>query len=464
MRRFALFVVCFVILFLVVFPVCAAGQYYDLPELGLNILISTDYDVFTRDISASDPLLKKYNFDEKTLMNQMVAANIYLDALSRVREEEIVITMVDSDFSNMIDLPDAFIESLSDMLAKEMGDNGLVVTSCSTYKHNQEKYVCMYYHDSAKTDYVVQYYTIVNSKAINIVLHSYQGTINSNQDQAIRSVVNSAKFSNTRTSDVVILSPAFEFADKESGVQFTVPDGWKQEPLSEEREIIKAKFTSDVNPGISILYGSADIWSQMPTSNRKGYSRSTFNNESFSTEEIAELVGENYNYISTIKLGRKEYFYMETESTTEVFGVPLKLKMIQMIRIENGWMFLFGFCGDERSVQYSEFEKMVGEVSYPTGGTSLDIPVMAFVVFAIVIVTAVLLLIYSINSKRKKDEYTEKVQNTGNMISKLSSFSLPTVQEPCESPEEICFCHMCGVKLPTGSEFCYKCGTKIIKE
>ena len=195
----------------------------------------------------------------------------------------------------------------------------------------------------------------------------------------------------------------------------------------------------------------------------KGYSRSTFNNESFSTEEIAELIGENYNYISTIKLGRKEYFYLETESTTEVFGAPLKLKTIQMIRIENGWMFLFGFCGDERSVQYSEFEKMVGEVSYPTEGTSLDIPVMAFVVFAIaiVIVTAVLLLIYS---KRKKVEHTEKVQNTGNTISKSSSFSLPTVQEPCESPEEIYFCHMCGAKLPTGSEFCYKCGTKTIKE
>ena len=105
MRRFALFVVCFVILFLMVFPVCAAGQYYDLPELGLNILISTDYDVFTRDISASDPLLKKYNFDKNTLMNQMVSANIYLDALSRVREEELVITMVDSDLSDMVDLP-----------------------------------------------------------------------------------------------------------------------------------------------------------------------------------------------------------------------------------------------------------------------------------------------------------------------------------------------------------------------
>ena len=91
----------------------------------------------------------------------------------------------------------------------------------------------------------------------------------------------------------------------------------------------------------------------------------------------------------------------------------------------------------------------------------MDIPVMAFVGFAIAIVTAVLLLIYS---KRKKVEHTEKVQNTGKTISQPSSFSLPTVQEPCESPEEICFCHMCGVKLPTGSEFCYKCGTKIIKE
>ena len=464
MRRFALFVVCFVILFLMVFPVCAAGQYYDLPELGLNILISTDYDVFTRDISASDPLLKKYNFDKNTLMNQMVSANIYLDALSRVREEELVITMVDSDLSDMVDLPDAFINSFSDMLVKEMGDNGLVVTSCSTYKHNQEKYVCMYYHDSAKTDYVVQYYTIVDSKAINIVLHSYQGAINSNQDQVIRSVVNSAKFSNSRTSDVVILSPAFEFTDQESGVQFTLPDGWKQEPLSKERDIIKAKFSSDVNPGIAILFGSTDIWSQIPTSDRKGYSRSTFNNESFSAEEIAELVGKKYNSISTLKLGQKEYFYLETESTTEEFGLPIKLKTIQMIRIENGWMFLFGFCGDKRSVQYTEFEKMVGEVCYPSGGTSLGIPVMAFVVFAIVIVTAVLLLIYSINSKRKKAEYSEKVQNTGNMISRPSSFSLPTVQDPCESPEEIRFCHMCGAKLPSGSEFCYKCGTKIIKE
>ena len=50
---------------MLVFPLQAkaAGTTYELTDLGLSVSIPDDYDVFTLDMSASDPLFKEYDLD-----------------------------------------------------------------------------------------------------------------------------------------------------------------------------------------------------------------------------------------------------------------------------------------------------------------------------------------------------------------------------------------------------------------
>jgi hypothetical protein len=54
------------------------------------------------------------------------------------------------------------------------------------------------------------------------------------------------------------------YKDSVTGVSFTIPKGWNETPLNEEREYIKVKYLPENNDGASIQFGYADMWEEMP--------------------------------------------------------------------------------------------------------------------------------------------------------------------------------------------------------
>ena len=80
---------------LLVLPVHAASSKYTIPELDLTLSIPVEYDVFTLDMSSSDPLFSEYGTTKADMTAQFTTSNIYLNAVSTVRNEEIVVTMAD---------------------------------------------------------------------------------------------------------------------------------------------------------------------------------------------------------------------------------------------------------------------------------------------------------------------------------------------------------------------------------
>ena len=67
------------------------------------------------------------------------------------------------------------------------------------------------------------------------------------------------------------------YIDPETNVKFTVPANWTEKALSKDREYIDVKFVSSEAEGMSILYGSTDVWSKMSSSDKVGYKRSDLN-------------------------------------------------------------------------------------------------------------------------------------------------------------------------------------------
>lgn len=165
---------------------------------------------------------------------------------------------------------------------------------------------------------------------------------------------------------------AFLYKDNDTGVEFSVPADWTQEALSQEREFLDVKFTSNKDAGSSILYGSTDVWAELSSSERAGFSRSDLNNSIFSLDEIAETIGVTQSEVSKVTYGGNEYFEYAQENAFSFSGISFKTTITALTRFENGYAYTFQFSGDKNNIRYKDFEALLESVTYPKSANSLS--------------------------------------------------------------------------------------------
>lgn len=427
---------------MLVFPLQAkaAGTTYELTDLGLSVSIPDDYDVFTLDMSASDPLFKEYDLDRNALFSQFQASSIYCTAISTVRNEEIVVTMTDSPLSDLHLLGETLALSLAESVCDEYGSFGITVTDFDVYEHNQELFIRFFFHDQQKTVHGIQYYTIHNGQAINFTLRSYEGSPTSIQKNVISGVVDNIVFHvDTTVAEDNEKTDAFTYTDPDSGTSFVVPENWKIEDLSEDRETLDVKFISTQDTGLAILYGSTDIWAQTSPADRIGSQRSDFNNSALTKTDIADMLGVSETSVDEVSFNNISYYHTELKNAE--YGITVTMNYL--VRFDNGWMYLFQFGGSKNSAYYQDFVSLMNSVQYSEseGSSDFGIGLIAVLIIAGVAVTVIIL------QKRKKK--TPK--------------DVPTIIDTPKVTEEneYCYCHMCGTKLPASSKFCHNCGAKI---
>lgn len=445
---------------------------YELSELELEVTIPSEYTVITRDISASDPIFSELGITKSDLISQFEASNIYLNALSHTYNEEIVVTMVENSLSNFNSLSDTTLNILISTLIKQFTNYGINVSKYEIYQHSQAKFVRLYFTDAANTVHGVQYYTIYDGKAMNFTMRSYTGSLSSRQETTIEAVVESIEYDNALSStDSSEDTNSFIYTDTDSGVTFTLPANWKQEEFFKDREFIDAKFVSTQEDDCIIIFGSTDMWDQMSVSERSGYIREDLNNSFFTKSDIAEMYNTTADKISVVTYNGIQYYKGEITQSFDAYGLDISLTMIQLIYIDNGWMYTFQFGGTSEHKLYSDFESLLNSVQYPVlsdisgAGVINQIPSepnnpddhsnQAIVVILLSIVVIVLIAIMIFLKKNSgKDIQTSypypSHYNTANPV-------------PPNNSEPIILCKNCGQPLPSDSAFCYMCGTKINK-
>ena len=155
------------------------------------------------------------------------------------------------------------------------------------------------------------------------------------------------------------------YTDKDTGVSFIVPAGWKEETFSKDREMLDVKLVSKMYPGIAILYGSTDLWSQLPASDRIGYTRADYNSSVLSTKDIAEEFGVPQSLVKEVIYDGVSYFSMEKSSSIEAYGITISPAMTMLFRVENGWMYTFQVSGVATDRHYRDFKALLHTVEYP---------------------------------------------------------------------------------------------------
>ena len=464
--------------------VFAASNTYDLDELGLQVTIPNGYSVITRDTPASAPIFNELGTTKSELISHFKSSSIYLNAVSDTYNEEVVVTMTENSISNFTSLSDTVLNTVASTIVNEYKNYGLNVSKYDIYQHSQAKFMRLYFTDTGNTVHGLQYYTIYDGKAMNFTMRSYEGSLSSRQETAIKTIVDSIKY------DVAPLvndpgedTDSFVYTDTDSGVKFTVPENWKQKPFFEDREYIDVKFVSTKEDGCAIIYGSSDMWAEMSSSEKIGYTRSDINNSILTKADIAEMFSTTVDKISSVTYNGVEYFKCESVYTTDKYSVDISGKMTQLVYINNGWMYMFQFGGASTHKLYSDFESLIKSVQYPTtsnGGyvgstdntisndlnnnysdnygnnsgnnSSIVGTVLIFVVLAIIIVAVVIAVVVA--SRRKNTAYIPPT----NYAPIYNSPNPPSYAEPT------IYCKNCGQALPTDSVFCHKCGAEIDKE
>ena len=388
MKKATLYLICLLILFSLVFSTAFAenDNTYYIKEYDMSITIPKDFTVFTRDIKADDPNLAKFGVTRDSLVSNMKARGNYLDALTEDRLTEIYINVNDrigiDDFSTM---SDAMLKEIALALYSELKTSGVTVTKDELYHHAQTTFIKLYgsYSAGGTTTYIREYCTVYNGNLIMITMASYAGQISASHESALQSAIESIQFDtskNTANTPEPKQTQAAQpseiiYIDQKTGLKFTVPAGWKEEPLSKKRETIDVKFVSEGAAFAEIMYGSIDMWSSIPEADKAGMNRSDVNNTLFSLEDISVMMGSysggttsvSYNDITTVTYNGSEYFCLKANTSSSGITIP----MTQLMHIDNGYIYLFQYYGDRTGENYNGFESLLKSTVYSTPQASV---------------------------------------------------------------------------------------------
>lgn len=279
---------------------------------------------------------------------------------------------------------------------------------------------------------------------------------------------------------------SFIYTDSENGVTFTVPSNWKQKEFSQDREYIDVKFVSPNVPGSIMIYGSTDMWAQIPYTEKVGHTRSDLDNSIYTKADIAELYGTTADEISMVTYNGAEYFVGTFKYSSNTSAVDVTITMTQALRIDNGWMYIFQFGGTSTDKLYSDFEKLLKSAEYPTVSNVTGIVSDTNIIsssnnssynysyndynddynddtndFSGALVIIVLILIGVVMTTVVI--FKEKNKTTANQINNSFNEVTPVVIPPIDAKNDS-ICKVCGQALPPDSAFCHMCGAKIEKE
>ena len=278
---------------------------------------------------------------------------------------EIVITITENKIRSFNAFNDAILLSLFDSSIPKIEKKGFCVSDYEIYEHPQIKFLKVYVADKLKTFQGVTYYTIYNYRAIGFTMRS-QGALSEKQEKVIQDLVDSIKFNNVVVDEKADKStPSFSYTDSYSKVVFTVPENWEQKQLSEPRQYTDVKFVSTQEEGMTITYEGIDLWGRMTKLEKRGHSRSSINLSFFTDSEIEELIGVSVENMKAVTYDNISYYQTEQCISSIIYGLPISMVMTQVIRIENGWMYIFQFSGEPDHKYFEDFISLINSVEYP---------------------------------------------------------------------------------------------------
>ena len=358
------FVIC--LLICVVQAFAEGSTIYHVDELGLNIAIPDELNVYVQGESNDGSLAETFGMTNEELNASMIEANTYILAF-------------DSDFDYLIEIIkgeslDADYDKMSDAQLNEMisyfrevsEESGITVTGAEICRYDKTNFLKLHLTEpnNGYPIYSLMYYTSHDGKAIAIRLWPFLSELDLTAENMADKIVSSVDFDEELpTSTEVAEENAYMTVE---GVSFSVPANWSNVPTIENINGYEISvFTCNDGLGVSFNYSAVDVWSTLPAAQKTLFKRSDINNSIFTLEQVARSVETREidvkdKYMATFN-GR-EYFCVEM---TKQYEDGVELYSTELFYCENGYLFMFTFGDGPDSAYYSDFEALMNSVAYP---------------------------------------------------------------------------------------------------
>ena len=128
------------------------------------------------------------------------------------------------------------------------------------------------------------------------------------------------------------------YHDQEVGINFIIPSGWEEKPLSAERELVKMKMSPMKDDAVTIMYGWGDLWGGISSADKSamGISSREDLDSWIDAELVAYMFGVDAKDVETRTISGLQYGIC-TISTNSAFTTDSTVA----ITIKNGYLIMF---------------------------------------------------------------------------------------------------------------------------
>ncbi|MBQ4048905.1 MAG: zinc ribbon domain-containing protein [Clostridia bacterium] len=338
----------------------AADMRYEIPEVGISILLPDKYEVQFR----SDEPNKKYlsilglTYDE--YMDWMLESNIYFDAFAD-NSCEVYIAMTEVGTTDLRDYTSAELNNFLSLIKSSYDESTFQVIEYYVCTISNIPFFYIEYAKSAENLSVhAQYYaTTVNGKRLEIGRSVMNRQINAADRREMDAIINSF----TLLSDTRKQSAAFVYKDEVSGVSFTVPANYKQKELEQNNESIQ--FCQIDDPNVILQYVMIDLWADTPAADRGDSSREDIDKlyQFLTPSDLEELFGYPIRNFHTERHNNNDY-YVFNITITPTANMPIDI--VTAAAFKNGCAYLFQYPGIEGDEHYADFVGLLNSVKIPS--------------------------------------------------------------------------------------------------
>lgn len=192
---------------------CSASVYagsmmeYEIDDLDIGLALPAEYSyVFTRDMDADDSAFVDLGTTKDCLFENK---SLYLEALTDDQNAEVIVTMMDTDWSQVYyDFNDFENSDLLEMAQVCLVDTdsaaNMEISDCDIFEGNdQAKFLKAngVFADEDNDGYAIQYVTVLNGNAYTITFNFYGGEISDEEEALTEEVVSSVSFHTVEAKD-----------------------------------------------------------------------------------------------------------------------------------------------------------------------------------------------------------------------------------------------------------------------
>ena len=176
-------------LIITLFPIFIFAKELENTTLNIKLEVNDDYITLTRDNLIDNKDLDKLGITKENMEKLMINNNIYFDIIKSDISYEILVVVPKTNVSinNLTKEDDLFLENLRKELAKQ------TASEISNIYKNNYNFVMVDYYDKNTGYYIVNYYTVVNSRGYNFQLQK-RSKITDDEKNDLKNIIDKVNF------------------------------------------------------------------------------------------------------------------------------------------------------------------------------------------------------------------------------------------------------------------------------